>query len=58
VAEALIATLTPIQRRYRELTDDRAELLSLLRAGADAVAGDALRTVAAARDAMGLLAIA
>ncbi len=58
VADVLVERLAPIQKLYRELTDDRAELLALLAAGADAVSEDATRTVARARSAMGLLSIA
>jgi tryptophanyl-tRNA synthetase len=57
VAEALVETLAPIQKRYRELTADPAELLSVLRSGAEVVAGDAVKTVANAREAMGLLSL-
>lgn len=57
VTEALTDMLIPIQKRYAELTGDPAELQRLLRAGRDAVTLDAQRTVAAARDAMGLLAV-
>lgn len=55
VTEAVVATLKPLQRRYRELTADPAELLRLLRRGAASVEGDARATVAAARAAIGLL---
>jgi tryptophanyl-tRNA synthetase len=58
VTDAVVGTLAPIQERYAELTDDPAELQRLLGAGRDAVTPDALRTVAAARDAMGLLPVA
>jgi tryptophanyl-tRNA synthetase len=54
----VVETLAPVQERYAELTDDPAELQRLLGAGRDAVTPDALRTVAAARDAMGLLPVA
>jgi tryptophanyl-tRNA synthetase len=56
--DALVETLTPIQKRYQDLADDPAELERLLRDGRDAVTPDALRTVARAREAMGLFAIA
>ncbi len=57
VAEALVETLAPIQKLHRELTADSATLLSLLRTGADAVAEDAAKTVADAREALGLLSL-
>lgn len=58
VTEVVVATLEPLQRRYRELTADPAELLRLLRRGAASVEGDARATVAAARAAIGLLGVA
>ncbi|HEX6918683.1 MAG TPA: tryptophan--tRNA ligase [Actinomycetes bacterium] len=57
VTEAVVATLEPLQRRYRELAADPAELLRLLRRGAASVEGDARATVAAARAAIGLLGV-
>ena len=58
VTDVLVDTLTPIQQRYSELMDDQAELRRLLVAGRDAVTDDARHTVAAAREAVGLLAVA
>lgn len=55
VADALVETLAPIQKRYHDFTSDPGELSSRLRAGAEAIAGDAATTVARARDALGLL---
>ncbi len=55
VADALIETLSPMQKLYTELTEDTPMLLPPLQAGPDAVSGDALETVARAREAMGLL---
>lgn len=57
VTEAVVATLEPLQRRYRELAADPAELLRLLRRGAESVEGDARATVGAARAAIGLLGV-
>jgi tryptophanyl-tRNA synthetase len=57
VADALVETFAPIQKLYRELTADPATLLALLRSGADAVSEDAAKTVANAREAMGLLSL-
>ena len=58
VTDVLVDTLTPIQERYADLMGDPTELRRLLDAGREAVADDALRTVAAAREAVGLLGIA
>lgn len=52
VADAVIATLEPIQRRYRELTDDDVE--TVLAAGAERAARHADVTVRRARNALGL----
>ena len=57
VAEVLVESLRPIQRAYRELMADRADLLEVLRAGASVASPVAVDTVARARDAMGLLAV-
>ena len=57
VAEALVATLQPVQKTYADLRADPGGLLARLRAGADAVAPIASATVARARDAIGLLAV-
>jgi tryptophanyl-tRNA synthetase len=56
--DALVETLTPIQKRYQDLADDPAELERLLRVARDTITPDALRTVARAREAMGLFAVA
>ncbi len=53
--EAVIAVLTPIQHRYRELMGDRAELTRLLRVGADKARAVASRTLRRAYDNIGLL---
>jgi len=55
VTEALVETLTPIQRRYRELAADREEILAHLRRGAESATAEATGTVDAARRAIGLL---
>lgn len=52
VADAVIATLEPIQRRYQELTDDDIE--TVLAEGAQRAAEHADRTVRRARIALGL----
>ena len=53
--EAVVALLTPIQSRYRELLGDRAELSRLLRLGAEKARAVAVRTLERAHDNMGLL---
>ena len=57
VAEVVVETLAPMQKLYGELIADPAMLTGLLRAGAEAVRDDAARTVADAREAIGLVAI-
>lgn len=57
VTEALVATLVPLQHRYRDIRDDEAGLREVLRAGAEAVRPTARATAAAAREAMGLIAL-
>ena len=54
-AEAVIAMLEPIQQRTRELLDDGAELLRLLRHGAEKAAAQADPVLSRARTAIGLL---
>ena len=53
--EAVVAALEPIQARYRELIDDKAELARLLGIGADRARTVASATVARAYDAIGLV---
>ena len=52
VADAVIATLEPIQRRYQALTDDDIE--TVLAEGAERAARHADQTVRRARIALGL----
>lgn len=54
--EAVVAMLEPIQARYRELIDDKAELGRLVRIGADKARAVASVTLRRAYDAIGLLA--
>lgn len=56
VAEAVIATLEPIQERYRELAQDPAAVQVLLTEGASRASEVASRTIERARSAIGLLA--
>jgi tryptophanyl-tRNA synthetase len=53
--EAVVAMLSPIQQRYRELLEDRAELGRLLRIGAERARGVAGATLSRAYSAIGLL---
>jgi tryptophanyl-tRNA synthetase len=53
--EAVVALLEPIQTRYRDLIDDRAELARLLRVGSDKARAVASKTLQRAYDAIGLL---
>jgi len=54
VADAVVAELAPLQRRYRELAADPAELDRIRRHGADRARTLAAPTVARARAAIGL----
>ncbi|MEZ5216883.1 MAG: tryptophan--tRNA ligase [Ilumatobacteraceae bacterium] len=54
-AEVVIEALRPIQERYRELTQDPAELARLLRVGADKARHVASRTLERAYGRIGLL---
>jgi tryptophanyl-tRNA synthetase len=53
--EAVVAMLEPIQARYHELLDDRAELARLLHTGADKARAVASATLERAYRAIGLL---
>jgi tryptophanyl-tRNA synthetase len=53
--EAVIALLEPVQHRYHELMDDRAELARLLRTGADKAGAVAHATLERTYAHMGLL---
>jgi tryptophanyl-tRNA synthetase len=53
--EAVAALLEPIQARYHELIDDKAELARLLQIGADKARSVASTTLQRAYDAVGLL---
>ncbi|MCW2943667.1 MAG: Tryptophan--tRNA ligase [Actinoallomurus sp.] len=55
-ADAVIALLEPLQRRYASLAADPASLQAVLRAGAERARALADPTLAAAKRAMGLLA--
>jgi len=54
VAEAVIARLEPIQKRYREITKDRTYVESVLKEGKERVAPIAEDTVQKAKRAMGI----
>ncbi|MEO6653408.1 MAG: tryptophan--tRNA ligase [Ilumatobacteraceae bacterium] len=53
--EAVVAMLEPIQVRYRDLIDDRAELTRLLQIGSGRARGIAAVTLQRAYDAIGLV---
>lgn len=53
--EAVVAMIEPIQARYHELIDDKAELARLLQIGADRARSVASTTLARAYDAIGML---
>jgi tryptophanyl-tRNA synthetase len=53
--EAVVALLEPIQARYNELIDDKAELTRLLRVGADRARSVASKTLKRGYDAIGLI---
>ena len=55
LAEAVIASLSPLQSRYKELIDDPAYLESVLKEGAEKASGVADQTVNDVKDAMGFL---
>jgi tryptophanyl-tRNA synthetase len=55
VADAVIAVLEPVQRRYRSLMADRPALDVVLRAGAQRAAARAAPVLEAAKSAMGLV---
>ena len=57
LAEATIASLQPIQERYRLLMDDRAQLEMVLQKGRERASGVADSTVRRTRDAMGFLGV-
>ena len=53
--EAVVAMLAPIQQRYHELIDDKAELTRLLQVGAEKARTVASTTLQRAYDAIGLV---
>jgi tryptophanyl-tRNA synthetase len=55
VTDAVVATLEPIQHRYRELSADPAHVRGILTEGAERVAKRTADTVTRARRAIGLL---
>jgi len=55
LADALVAFLEPIQKRYAELKSDPGELARLLKAGADKARGIASETVATVYERVGFL---
>jgi tryptophanyl-tRNA synthetase len=55
VADAVVALLEPIQQRYTDLRDDRAELDRIMRIGADKAREKAAITLAKVYDAVGFV---
>jgi tryptophanyl-tRNA synthetase len=55
LAEALVEALRPVQDRYREFASDPGEINSLLDQGAEKATGIAAKTLARAKEAIGLL---
>jgi tryptophanyl-tRNA synthetase len=55
LAEALVALLSPVRQRYEELMADPGELAQILEAGAEKAEAVAAKTLARAKDAVGLL---
>ncbi|HET9091687.1 MAG TPA: tryptophan--tRNA ligase [Acidimicrobiales bacterium] len=55
LAEALVEALGPVRERYETYSSDPAEITALLDQGAEKAAGVASKTLARAKDAMGLL---
>lgn len=56
VADAVVALLEPIQARFHELRDDRAQLDVIMREGAEKASARAAKTLAAAYQAVGFIA--
>ncbi|MFM8662688.1 MAG: tryptophan--tRNA ligase, partial [Acidimicrobiaceae bacterium] len=54
-AEAVIAMLAPIQKRYNELLGDKAELMRLIHKGNDRAQAVAGATLARAQKSIGVL---
>jgi tryptophanyl-tRNA synthetase len=54
VAEMVIASLEPIQKRYREVSEEPGYLDGVLRAGAERVSPVAKSTVKLTKERMGL----
>lgn len=55
VADAVVALLEPIQQRYHQLRDDRAELDRIMRIGAEKAREKAAATLAKVYDAVGFV---
>jgi tryptophanyl-tRNA synthetase len=56
VADAVVALLEPIQQKYAQLRDDRAELNRIMAKGAEQAAARAEITLAKVYDAIGFIA--
>src|SRR5690606_9503597 len=55
VADAVLATLEPMQARYREVRDDTAGLQRVLRAGAEAASARADATLRRVHEVLGFI---
>jgi tryptophanyl-tRNA synthetase len=55
LADALVAFLAPVQRRYHELAEDPGRLAAILAAGADKASAVARETLAEVKERMGFL---
>jgi tryptophanyl-tRNA synthetase len=55
VADAVVALVEPIQQRYNELRQDRAQLDAIMAAGAEKARERASKTLTAAYDALGFI---
>jgi tryptophanyl-tRNA synthetase len=55
LADALVAFLAPVQRRYHELAEDPGQLAAILAAGADKARAVARETLAEVKERMGFL---
>lgn len=55
VADAVVAFLEPLQQRYHELREDRAQLNEIMKSGADQASEQASKTLSKVYDAVGFI---
>ncbi len=55
VADAVVAFLEPLQQRYHELREDRAQLNEIMKSGADQASEHASKTLSKVYDAVGFI---